>query len=73
LTADFRDAAMNNSSLLTADRVTHLKIVAVALLASIAVMVIGIAARPGADAGAPQVVKAAPPVLATDTANTTIR
>jgi len=64
---------MNNSSLITADRVTHLKIVAVALLASIAVMVIGIAARPGADAGAPQVVKAAPPVLATDTANTTIR
>ena len=64
---------MNNSSLITADRATHLKIVAVALLASIAVMVIGIAARPHADAGAPQVVKAAPPVLATDTANTTIR
>jgi hypothetical protein len=71
LTADFRDAAMNNSSLITADRVTHLKIVAVALLASIAVMVVGIAARPGADA--PQVVKAGPSMLATDTANTTIR
>jgi len=63
---------MNNSSLITADRATHLKIVAVALLASIAVMVIGIAARPQADAG-PQVVKAGPSMLATDTANTTVR
>ena len=65
---------MNNSSLITADRVTHLKIVAVALLASIAVMVVGIAARPGADPGAPQVVKAGPSMLATEpAANTTIR
>ena len=64
---------MNNSSLITADRATHLKIVAVALLASIAVMVIGIAARPGVDAGTPQVVKAGPSMLATDKANTTIR
>ncbi|HLH90909.1 MAG TPA: hypothetical protein VKX28_20850 [Xanthobacteraceae bacterium] len=64
---------MNNSSLITADRVTHLKIVAVALLASIAVMVIGIAARPGADATGPQVVKAGPSMLATEPARTTIR
>ena len=37
---------MNNSSFFTADRTTHLKIVVVSLLASIAVMVVGIAARP---------------------------
>ena len=64
---------MNNSSFLTADRATHLKIVTVALLASIAVMVVGIAARPHVDAGSPQVVKAAPSMLATDAGNATIR
>ena len=37
---------MTNSSFFTADRTTHLKIVVVALLASITVMVVGIAARP---------------------------
>jgi hypothetical protein len=37
---------MNNSSFFTADRATHLKIVVVSLLASITVMVVGIAARP---------------------------
>jgi len=37
---------MTNSSFFTADRTTHLKIVVVSLLASIAVMMIGIAARP---------------------------
>ncbi len=36
---------MNNSSLLTADRTTHLKIVVVSLLASIVVMAVGIRAR----------------------------
>lgn len=59
---------MNNSSFFTADRATHLKIVTVALLASIAVMVVGIAARPHVATNSPQVVKAAPPMLATDTA-----
>jgi hypothetical protein len=39
---------MNNSSFFTADRTTHLKIVVVSLLASIAVLVVGIAARPQA-------------------------
>jgi hypothetical protein len=39
---------MNNTSFFTADRATHLKIVVVSLLASIAVMVVGIAARPQA-------------------------
>jgi len=63
---------MTNSSLLTADRTTHLKIVVVALLASLAVMVVGIAARPQVDAG-PQVVKATSPMLATSGAGHTIR
>ncbi len=47
---------MNNSSFFTADRSTHLKIVVVSLLASIAVMVIGIAARPHASDGSIQAV-----------------
>jgi hypothetical protein len=64
---------VNNSSLVTADRATHLKIVVVALLASLTVMVVGIAARPQADAGGPQVVKAGPSMLATGSEDTTIR
>jgi hypothetical protein len=36
---------MNNSSIFTADRTTHLKIVVVSLVASIAVIVVGVAAR----------------------------
>jgi hypothetical protein len=36
---------MNNATLLTADRTTHAKIVALALIASIAVSLIGIAVR----------------------------
>lgn len=56
---------MRNSSILTADRTTHLKIVAVALLASITVMVVGIAARPQVDATASaQVLKPAKAILA---------
>ena len=54
---------MRNSSIRTADRTTHLKIVAVAMLASITVMVVGIAARPQADA-AVQVMKPAKAMLA---------
>ena len=42
---------MTNSSFFTADRATHLKIVVVSLLASITVMVVGIAARPHVDLG----------------------
>jgi hypothetical protein len=37
---------MTNATFFTADRATHLKIVVVSLLASIAVMMVGIAARP---------------------------
>lgn len=36
---------MNNASLATADRITHLKVVVLALVASIAIMVIGITAH----------------------------
>jgi hypothetical protein len=45
---------MTNSSFLTADRATHLKIVVVSLLASITVMVVGIAARPHVETGQTQ-------------------
>jgi len=64
---------MNNSSFLTADRATHLKVVTVALLGAIRVMENNIASRPHVDAGSPQVVKAAPSMLATDAGNATIR
>jgi hypothetical protein len=61
---------MNNSSFFTADRTTHLKIVVVSLLASIAVLAVGIAARPPAEGPAQAIVfKAQPAMLATsDTA-----
>ena len=36
---------MNNSTIFTADRTTHVKIVAISLVASIAVLMVGIAAR----------------------------
>ncbi len=56
---------MNNSSFFTADRTTHLKIVVVSLLASIAVMVIGVAARPHAsDAGMQAVYKPTKAIMA---------
>ena len=62
---------MTNSSIVTADRATHLKIVVVSLLASIAVMVVGIAARPQATDATKQatVYKPAKPIMAiSDTA-----
>ena len=37
---------MNNHSMTTADRLTHLKIVVVSLIAGIIVVAVGIAARP---------------------------
>lgn len=43
---------MNNASLATADRITHLKVVVLALVASIAIMVIGITAHTVDDARA---------------------
>jgi hypothetical protein len=66
---------MNNSSFFTADRATHLKIVVVSLLASIAVMVVGIAARPQATTGTNQVLvyKPAKAILATSDAAKAVR
>jgi hypothetical protein len=61
-----------NSSLWSAGRNTHLKILAVSLMASIIVVVIGINAR--IDGGANQVVvKAGQPTVYTDNAGPTIR
>jgi hypothetical protein len=60
--------------MITADRATHLKIVVVALLASVTVMVVGIAARPQIDQSATaQVVKPSKPMLAIGGEATTIR
>jgi hypothetical protein len=65
---------MSNSSIITADRATHLKIVVVALLASLAVLIAGISARPQADiGGGMQIVKAGSTMLATSGAATSIR
>jgi hypothetical protein len=69
-----------NSSLLTADRMTHLKIVVVSLMLATLVAGIGIAARVAdatsgiarLEAAAP-VVKASKPVTAAASADTTIR
>ena len=63
-----------NSSMITADRATHLKIVVVALLASVTVMAVGIAARPQIDQSATaQVVKPSKPMLAIGSEATAIR
>jgi broad specificity phosphatase PhoE len=72
---------MNNSTIFTADRTTHLKIVVVSLVASIAVMIVGIAARttPLSETGARQVqtagpaLKAGKPVAITHSDSSTIR
>jgi hypothetical protein len=61
-----------NSSLWSAGRNTHLKIVAVSLMASIVVVMIGANARH--DSGGNQVVvKAGQPTIYTDNAGATIR
>jgi hypothetical protein len=65
---------MTNSSMITADRATHLKIVVVALLASVTVMIVGIAARPQAPGVVTaQVFKPAMSLLATRDEATAIR
>ena len=57
---------MNNSTLYTADRATHLKIVVVALVAGIAVAALGISARTNVDySQTAHVVKAGKPVVVT--------
>jgi len=68
-----------NSSLYTADRTTHLKIVVVGLAAAIMIAVIGISARElnlGTDimaAQSPAVVKAGGPVVLTDRIGPVVR
>jgi hypothetical protein len=64
-----------NSSLWSAGRNTHLKIVAVALMASIVVVVVGINSRvESVESGAPQVVvKAGQPTVYTGNDGPTIR
>jgi len=70
---------MNNSTIFTADRTTHLKIVVVSLIASILVVGIGVAARsPAPDTTARiqtagPAVKAGKPMAITRTDTVTIR
>ena len=61
-----------NSSLWSAGRSTHLNIVAVSLMASIIVVVIGINARVDSDANQ-VVVKAGKPAIYTDNPGSTVR
>ncbi len=68
---------MNNSSLLTADRTTHLKIVVVALVCATLIAGIGIASRVTASSADGRiettVIKAAKPVTAATAEDRTIR
>jgi hypothetical protein len=66
---------MNNFSLLTADRATHLKVVAVALVCAMMVAGAGLAARISADDGRLEatVIKPATPVTASASESRTIR
>ncbi|QDL96535.1 hypothetical protein [Rhodopseudomonas palustris] len=65
-----------NHSIYSADRTTHLKVVAVALVAGIAVAGLGITARLGADDGYTQtakVIKAGKPTTITKAETVVIR
>ena len=68
-----------NSSMYTADRSTHIKIVVVGLVAAVLIAVIGISGRElnlGSDimtARAPSVIKAGAPVVFTDRSGPVIR
>ena len=70
---------MNNYTMRTADRLTHLKIVVMSLVAGIVVVVVGIAARPGLPDMSTQLEARAPVlkpdrnVIWTDAGKTTIR
>jgi hypothetical protein len=71
---------MNNSTIFTADRTTHLKIVVISLVASIAIVVVGIAAHTTSTADATAriqtagpAVKAGKPTAITRTETSTIR
>ncbi|QAU48936.1 hypothetical protein [Bradyrhizobium guangzhouense] len=65
-----------NHSIYSADRSTHLKVVAVALVAGIAVAGFGISARTGSDEGLTQtarVIKAGKPVVVTSSDASLVR
>jgi L-asparaginase/Glu-tRNA(Gln) amidotransferase subunit D len=65
-----------NHSIYSADRATHLKIVAVALIAGIVVAGLGIAGRSNADDGYAQtarIIKAGKPVVVTSTDASLVR
>lgn len=68
---------MNNSSMFTADRMTHLKVVVVALICATVVAGIGVTARisdgPSAGRMETAVIKVAPPVTAAAPGQTSIR
>ena len=71
---------MNNSTIFTADRTTHVKIVAISLVASIAVLVVGITAHTTTAADttariqtAGPAVKAGKPIAITHSDTSTIR
>lgn len=65
-----------NHSIYSADRSTHLKVVAVALVAGIALAGFGISARSGSDEGLTQtarVIKAGKPVVITSSSTSLVR
>ena len=66
---------MNNFSMFTADRMTHLKVVAVALVCATLVAGLGVAARvaDGSTDGRFTVIKAGKPVTASTSESRTIR
>jgi hypothetical protein len=70
---------MNNATIFTADRTTHIKIVAISLIASIAVLVAAVAARPPVADTTARVqtagpaVKAGKPIAITHSDTTAIR
>ena len=68
---------MNNYSLKTADRLTHLKIVVVALVAGICITSLGIFARAGADysqtAQSVPVIKATKQITVTSSESSMVR
>jgi hypothetical protein len=70
---------MNNSSLFTADRMTHLKVVVVAMVCATLVAGVGVAARvtdsaaPGYGRMEATVIKAAKPITASTSETRTIR
>jgi len=63
-----------NHSIYSADRTTHLKVVVMALIASIAVASIGITARTKVDySQSAQTIKAGKPIVMTSSATSTVQ